>query len=117
MRMQDLIQYLAETPKEAVQEEFRLPDGTYDLQYISSLLKDKRLSKTKFNLESLEAGLEPMEPHVKVKNEVSLGLFLDEYVFGKYENVRGWINHFSWKHKKLLTKEALFLYILDWQTK
>jgi hypothetical protein len=112
MLMQDLITYLTNAPVGAVAEEFTNADGTYNIKYVQHLLKNRGLSIVKLNQE-LQAAELPFIVHTeRVANEVSLDLFKSDYEFGKHSNTKTWISHFANKYGKILTKKALFEYLI-----
>jgi hypothetical protein len=112
MLMQSLLSYLASAPIGSIIEEFINPDGTYNINYVKQVLKDKRMTLTKFNQELQSAGLACVVQTNKAINEVSLHMFYKEYTFGKFLDTKGWIGHFASRYNKVLTKDALFQYLI-----
>jgi len=112
-----LVTYIKQAPKTVIQEEYTLPDGTFDISYLKTVTQDKSLTKSAWNnfLINYKVGYHSIAPS-KVSNEVSQELFYKYYKFGKYPNVRTWINELYQKEKKILTRMALFTYVLSCQT-
>ena len=95
-----------------IQEEYLMPQGCLDMKYISDQL-DVHTTEPKFkNLVNSELGTIRFtkEEHT---NEVSRTLFKENYTFGTFPNVRGWIGYFARTMDLVLTREALYAYILD----
>jgi hypothetical protein len=112
MLLHDLTKYLTNAPAGAVAEEFTNPDGTYNIKYVQHLLKNKGMTIVKLNQALQEADL-PFIVHAdNVTNEVSLELFKSDYEFGRHSNTKTWISHFANKYGKVLTKRALFEYLI-----
>jgi hypothetical protein len=113
MLITELCEYISTASPAAVQEEFLGKDGSFEMSYIRQVLGDKGVTKPALLKELQNAGVDYISlPPFTAECEVSHALFHKHYEFGKFENVRGWISFFYWKYKKVLTRNALFTYIL-----
>jgi hypothetical protein len=83
-----------------------------DGKYVGFMQQEK-LTDPKFRaLVNEELGKISFEKH-KNTNEVTEELFFKDYSFGDYINTRSWIGYFHRVHNMVLTREALFGYILS----
>jgi hypothetical protein len=99
----------------AIQEEY-LSGNVLDLNYIQRVLQ-QRTTGTKFNdLVNSEFGTVKFTKSDN-QNEVDRDLFFKHYKFANFPNVRGWIGYFNTRFELLLTREALYEYILGNQNK
>lgn len=114
--MSTLTQHLVSTGNLAViREEFAELNDTYNLGYCAYILGVPKVSLAKVNKMVEDVGMPIRIPEFETKNEVSKELFLSEYEFGRYKNVREWISFIYRKHNKILTRKSLFKYVLSGQ--
>ena len=98
-----------------IQEEYLNKQGCLDMRYIMETL-DAHTTEPKFkSLVNTELGAIRFTQDAN-ENEVSRDLFKQNYTFGTFPNVRGWIGYFYRTMDLVLTREALYDYILERQT-
>lgn len=93
------------------QEEYLLTNGTIDIKYLSQQLHAYTTREKLNAMLNTTCGRVSFEIK-ELENEVSQGLFNKHYIFGTYPNVRSWIGYFDRTCGLLLTREALYEYLL-----
>jgi hypothetical protein len=99
----------------AIQEEY-LNDNILDLKYLQYVTKERTTQHKLNDLVNSELGTIKFI-RIPAVNEVTLKQFQDAYRFGVFPYVRGWIGYFDRALGLLLTREKLYEYILEDETK
>ena len=95
----------------AICAEYLTDQGMFNIRYLERVL-DTKLYDTEVHLFVMNLFGQNIFDIDHVTNQVSEEEFLEHYEFGKYLSVIQWVGYFREAHKKVLTKEALFSYIL-----
>lgn len=112
MSITTFVNGLSNPPSSAELEEYLTVQGTFDVKYLSALLKERVTENKLRQLINAKLGKITFDKK-NIKNEVTREIFSKHYTFGTYPAVRGWIGYFDRVMGMVLTREKLYEYITE----